>query len=77
MKEVGKSILTIPVFTNEVTPEQVLTAMEKVSAKKVDQWLKKKLSKSLFAKRKNFFLLGKTKKSVKFLFQNLSKVANF
>lgn len=77
MKEVGKSILTIPVFTNEVTPERVLTAMEKVSAKKVDQWLKKKLSKSLFAKRKKFFLLGKTKKSVKFLFQNLSKVANF
>jgi hypothetical protein len=49
------SILTIPVFTNEVTPVQVLTAMEKVSAKKVDQWLKKKLSKSLFAKRQWLF----------------------
>lgn len=77
MKEIGKSILTIPVFTSDVTPERVLKAMEETPAKNVDKWLKNKLSKSLFSKRKEFFLLGKTKKTVKKMFTNLSKVANF
>lgn len=54
MKEVGKAILTMPVFTSKITPELILEAMETVSIKQVDQWLKEKLGTSLYSKRKKF-----------------------
>ena len=54
MKEVGKSILTMPVFTSKITPELVLAAMEAVSIKQVDRWLEEKLGTSLYSRRKEF-----------------------
>ena len=77
MKEVGKAVLTIPVFTSEITPEIIKKAMEETSAKDVNKWLKKKVGKTLFSKRNEFLALGKTKKSMKKLFKNMAKVASF
>ena len=77
MKEIGKSILTIPVFTSEITPEIIKTAMEETTTKDVNQWLKKNIGKSLLSKRRTFLKLGKTKKCMKKLFKNLAKVASF
>jgi len=77
MKEIGKSILTIPVFTSEITPEIIKTAMEETQAKDVDEWLKENLGKSLFSKRKSFLQLGKVKKHMKKLFKNMQKAACF
>ena len=77
MKEIGKSILTIPVFTSEINPEIIKEAMEATQAKDVDKWLKDNIGKSLFSKRKNFLQLGKEKKNMKKLFKNMQKVACF
>jgi hypothetical protein len=77
MKEIGKSILTVPVFTSEITPEIIKKAMEETTTKDVDRWLKKNIGTSLLSKRRRFFKLGKRKKSMKKLFQNLAKVASF
>lgn len=77
MKEIGKSILTVPVFTSEITPEIIKTAMEETTAKDVNKWLKKNIGKSLLSKRRAFLKLGKTKKYMKKLFENIQKVASF
>ena len=77
MKEIGKSILTIPVFTSEINPEIIKEAMEATQAKDVDKWLKDNIGKSLFSKRKNFLQLGKEKKNMKKLFKNMQKAACF
>ena len=77
MKEIGKSILTIPVFTSEITPEIIKTAMEETTTKDVDEWLKKNIGKSLLSKRREFFKSGKAKNCMKKLFENLKKVASF
>ena len=55
MKEVGKSILTMPIFTSHITPKLVLEAMETISSKDVDEWLNDKIGTSLFSNRKDFF----------------------
>lgn len=39
MKEIGKSILTFPVFTSEITPEIIKVAMEETTTKDVKKWL--------------------------------------
>ena len=77
MKEIGKSILTVPVFTSEITPEIIKKAMEETTTKDVDKWLEKNIGKSLLSRRKKFLKLGKTKKYMKKLFQNMQKVASF
>ena len=77
MKEIGKSILTVPVFTSEITPEIIKVAMEETTTKDVNQWLKKNIGKSLLSKRRTFLKLGKTKKYMKKLFENMQKVASF
>ena len=77
MKEIGKSILTVPVFTSEITPEIIRVAMEETTTKDVNQWLKKNIGKSLLSKRRTFLKLGKTKKYMKKLFENMQKVASF
>jgi hypothetical protein len=77
MKEIGKSILTVPVFTSEITPEIIKKAMEETTTKDVNKWLKKNIGKSLLSKRREFFKLGKTKKYMKKLFENIQKTASF
>ncbi len=77
MKEIGKSILTVPVFTSEITPEIIKIAMEETTTKDVNKWLKKNIGKSLLSRRRRFLKLGKTKKLMKKLFQNMQKVASF
>lgn len=77
MKEIGKSILTVPVFTSEITPEIIKKAMEETSTKDVNKWLKKNIGTSLLSRRREFLKLGKTKKYMKKLFQNIQKVASF
>ena len=77
MKEIGKSILTVPVFTSEITPEIIKVAMEETTTKDVNRWLKKNIGKSLLSKRRTFLKLGKAKKYMKKLFENMQKVASF
>lgn len=80
MKEVGRAVLTIPVFTEKFDAAEVKTAMESVSAKDVNDWLRKNIGESFFSKRKRAFSLKKlkTKKSaVKLFHQELEKAASF
>jgi len=77
MKEVGKAVLTMPVFTSDISHEEVKKAMESISAKELDQWLKDNVGKSLFSKRKKVFEHKKIKSSgIKFN-EILQKVGNF
>lgn len=55
MKEIGRSILTIPVFTSNVDYNEVKEAMESVSAKDVSTWLKENIGTSLLTRRKRAF----------------------
>jgi len=52
MRDVGKMILTIPVFTTKLTCELVKTAMESVQALDVDKWADNLLGKSALSKRR-------------------------
>jgi hypothetical protein len=61
MKEVGKAILTIPVLTSAITPGEVRNAMETVSDKVLQKWIRDNLGESLFAKRKKAFSPQKQK----------------
>ena len=77
MKEVGKALLTIPVMISKVTLKEVKEAMETVSTKELDCWLKKNLGESLFVKRKKAFQAGKAKNEVKKFPQNQLKAVGF
>ncbi|MFO7822045.1 MAG: hypothetical protein R6V56_08355 [Lentisphaeria bacterium] len=77
MKEVGKAVLTIPVFTSEVTPQEVKEAMEQVSTRDLKNWLELNIGSTLFAKRKRAFNAVCNKSSVKKIPKKWSKAANF
>lgn len=77
MKEVGKAVLTIPVFTSTVDLGEVKTAMESVSSKELKTWLDKNIGTSLFAKRKQAFSPKRTKNMVKKFSEKPKKVACF
>lgn len=77
MKEVGRAILTLPVFTTAVTLSEVKEAMETVTAKDVDVWLRQNIGTSLFAKRKEVYARLKTKSIVKKSKVDTPKAANF
>lgn len=77
MKEIGKSVLTIPVFTSEIDYAEVKAAMENVSTADVKEWLEKNIGVSLFSKRKKEFYRSKTKKLVNNITKNLEKAASF
>ena len=55
MKEIGRAVFTIPVFTSNVEYEEVKNAMESISAKDVSEWLKENVGTSLFARLKQAF----------------------
>ena len=77
MKEVGKAVLTIPVFTSEVTPEEGKEAMEQVSSRDIKYWLEENIGTTLFAKRKRAFNSVCKEKLVKKFPKNWSEAANF
>ena len=55
MKEIGRSVLTMPILTREVTIEEVKEAMETISDKKLSEWLESNIGESLFAKRRKAY----------------------
>ena len=61
LKEIGKSVLTIPVFISRVTLQEVKEAMESVSDKKLKNWLAENIGTSLFSKRRTAFPAQKRK----------------
>ena len=77
MKEVGKAVLTMPVFTSDVAVNEVKEAMESVSAKDVKLWLDENIGVSLFSKRKKVFSLKKHKSSVNKCSEKIKKTAGF
>ena len=77
MKEVGKAVLTIPVFTSDVEDDEVKAAMESVSARDVKAWLDENIGESLFARRKQAFSHKSIKSTVKNIPVYLKKVACF
>ena len=60
ISDIGKMILTIPVFTNELTCELIKTAMESVKALDVDEWADKLLGKSSLSKQRMLSRVLKT-----------------
>ena len=80
MKEVGRAVLAIAVFTGKFDAEEVKTAMESVTAKDADDWLRQNIGESFFSKRKRAFSFKKTNlenSSVKLFPEILKKVASF
>lgn len=65
LKEIGKSILTIPIITSEVTVDEVKEAMETISNRKLEKWTKENLGESVFAKRNEFYVQLNNKSNVK------------
>lgn len=57
MKEIGRSILTIPAFVGKIKHDEVKQAMETISANEVPKWLKENIGISFFTKRKEAFKL--------------------
>jgi len=55
MEEVGRTVLTMPVFTSEISLEEVKIAMENVSTQDVNNWLSQNIGDTLFAKRKRAY----------------------
>jgi len=77
MVEIGKTILTIPALVSKVSHSEVKEAMESISNRDLNEWIKNNLGESLFSKRKKAFSSNKTKNGVKFFGEKLQKVANF
>ncbi len=61
MKEVGKALLVIPIFTSDMATNDIKLAMETITEKEVKIWFKKNIGESLVSKRKIFCNLSKTK----------------
>jgi len=55
IKEISKSILTIPILTSEVTTEEVKKAMETITSEKLSEWARNNIGESIFSKRKQIF----------------------
>ena len=55
LKEIGQILLTIPVFTTLITPDQVKPAMESVQMQDVEKWAHKTFGQSMLSKRREVF----------------------
>ena len=64
MREVGKAVLTMPVFTSKLDPMEVKLAMETVTDNQVKEWMNDNIGVSLFAKRLKFCNLRKDKMKI-------------
>ena len=65
MKEIGRSLLTIPVFTSKINYHEVKNAMESISAQDVIDWQRENIGTSLLARRKIAFNNVRAKNKVK------------
>ncbi len=61
LKDIGKMILLMPVFTTQLTAEKIRKAMENHRVQDVHNWFKDTLGQSLFSKRK--LALGSERKT--------------
>ena len=77
MKEVGKTVLTMPVFTSKVTSSEVTEAMREISVADLEQWLEENIGQSLFAARKRTFDDVKPKKPMKNFIEKPPKAVGF
>ena len=78
IKGVGKMVLTIPVFTGQLTSTKVGQAVETVRCADVKLWIKDNLGVSLFAKRRQALgAKGKSKYPVNLFCDNLDKAVGF
>ena len=78
VKGVGKTVLTMPVFTGELSEEKLLQVMEGVKGSDVTKWIWKNLGVSLFSKRKRALnQIHRTNSSVTYFDQELPNVVNF
>jgi hypothetical protein len=77
MTEIGKTILTIPVLVSKVSLTDVKEAMESISNRELNEWIKNNLGETLFSKRKKAFINNKTKNGMKYFLPKLKKTANF
>jgi len=76
MKEVGKAVLIMPIFTSGINPTEVKEAMETITEQKVKDWLKKNIGESLFSKRLKFCQLRKNNQKVsQEIFENFAECA--
>ena len=66
LKEIGSSILTLPILTSDVTLEEVKQAMETISAKSLSTWLAENVGETLLAKRRKVPSYSKPKYPVKY-----------
>ena len=64
MREIGKAVLTMPVFTSKLDPMEVKLAMETVTDNQVKKWMNDNIGVSLFAKRLKFCNLRKDKMKI-------------
>ena len=55
MKGVGKTVLTIPAFLSDITPQRVHEALKSCPQKKTARWLNRNVGRSLFAQRAKAF----------------------
>jgi hypothetical protein len=60
LKEIGKMVLTIPVFTSKLTSDLVKTAMESVRQIDVEEWSMRVFGQSMLSKRRAVFDQHKT-----------------
>jgi len=77
MKEVGKAVLTMPVFTSDITEHEVKEAMGRVSTEDLREWLDKNVGDTLFAKRKRALGCRRTTKRVNKCSQNSRETVHF
>lgn len=78
VKGVGKTVLTMPVFTGELSVEKLLQVMEDVRGSEVTQWILDNLGVSLFSKRKRALNpICRANSSVINFDQEAQKVANY
>ena len=60
LKEIGKMVLTIPVFTSKITSDLIKKAMESVRRIDVEQWAERVFGQSMLSKRRAVFDQQKT-----------------
>ena len=51
IRDIGKNILTIPVFTAEITTDKLSRALASVNMGTVNKWIKSNIGTTVFAKR--------------------------
>lgn len=64
LKEIGQILLMIPLFTADITTDNVLQAMESVRMQDVEKWTQQMFGQSMLSKRREVFKENKPKKKI-------------